>query len=587
MEAGFEIKMFLYLMVAILSIQLICHFISRGKKSPLLYSYISFQALIFLWAFHDMLIEIYKVMSPGFVLQKAYFVVIYIKLEFFITCFSPYAWLVFCMNYAQCGRGRRKKVWLMLLFLPLLFFCLHAAGYFNPYTGRGIPMPMFFVYTLTCYSYLVAGTVLIIRHAVKQSGLFRKQAAILSVCVLFPLVSSIIQNYRMHVLHMPYEVFGIDLTLLSFTLTMLLIFIAAFKYRFLDPLPFAMRELFNSMDQPVVIISTGNTVLSCDHSFYRCFSGSLNVMPGDPAEKLISKLRDSIVRAEESKQMTEAMEAQRISCYKGEVTFGQPLGRSYSVSIRPVWINKTDYIGKVMVFSDITGLKRMNDELDKKNAELVAINEQLKNYTDVVEELTIERERNRIAQDIHDTVGQTMTVLNTLLHAGILSCEEDTAAAKEKLNSAAKVLREGIAELRRTVSGLDPRRLGALGLKNSLQALADSFTAAGLHVDLEMEDINALRESRYSRFIYRLCQEAMTNAVRHGRATRAVILIQLHAGSLRIHISDNGRGCQTISKGYGLTGIEQRVKEFNGKISFGNREETGFRIYIELPDQSA
>jgi signal transduction histidine kinase len=83
--------------------------------------------------------------------------------------------------------------------------------------------------------------------------------------------------------------------------------------------------------------------------------------------------------------------------------------------------------------------------------------------------------------------------------------------------------------------------------------------------------------------LYRVCQEAITNSIRHGKATRVVIVLRFNPDCLCLSIVDNGKGCGSIIKGLGLTGMEERVKRLNGTISYGPNGDEGFNISAEIP----
>jgi signal transduction histidine kinase len=213
------------------------------------------------------------------------------------------------------------------------------------------------------------------------------------------------------------------------------------------------------------------------------------------------------------------------------------------------------------------------------NQELAAANEQLKDYARTVEELAVSQERNRIARDIHDTLGHTMTLILALLEVSVILYEQDPKAAKVKLLEANRITKDGIKELRRSIR----QKTGAQDLLESLHQLIAGFKSSGLQIDFSVEGGKDYLQPQYSEVIYRLCQEALTNAVRHGKAKRVVIILNFENQLIKLFIFDDGQGCQSIIKGMGLTGMEQRVQELKGTIEYGSNGEIGFNINVEIP----
>ncbi|MCX7922804.1 MAG: sensor histidine kinase [Clostridia bacterium] len=225
------------------------------------------------------------------------------------------------------------------------------------------------------------------------------------------------------------------------------------------------------------------------------------------------------------------------------------------------------------------------EELRQMNEELIALNEQLRDYADTVEELAVSKERNRVARDIHDTLGHTLTMLIKKLEVSAIICKTDTDKTELELLEAADVAREGLKEVRRSISGLVPEKLERDNIITSLKSLISEFKqTSGIDIHFSSEGMDKAISPTYREAIYRTCQEAMTNAVRHGKATRVVILLRHSDDKIRLSIFDNGIGCKDVHKGFGLTGMEERIAALEGNIVYGAADEDGgFNIHIEIP----
>jgi signal transduction histidine kinase len=216
---------------------------------------------------------------------------------------------------------------------------------------------------------------------------------------------------------------------------------------------------------------------------------------------------------------------------------------------------------------------------------LTQANEKLKEYSSTIEELAVSRERNRMARDVHDTIGQTLSMLMTLLQVSIVSCKKDSKGIEENLNNAVKITKEGLNEIRRSISGLVPEKLEGNSLYDALNSLVTDFESLGMKVELSVNKMGQNVDALYSEVIYRICQEALTNSVKHGKATEVNIIIKFIDSVIKLFIFDNGLGCKSKSSGngFGLKGMKQRVETLNGVIKCGSDGEKGFNIHVELP----
>jgi signal transduction histidine kinase len=197
-----------------------------------------------------------------------------------------------------------------------------------------------------------------------------------------------------------------------------------------------------------------------------------------------------------------------------------------------------------------------------------------------------ERERGRWARELHDESLQSLAGLRVLLSAARRSDAEETdkllAQGIEQVDSA-------IAEMRRLIADLRPTTLDELGLGAALEALAERLNASGaISVDLDL-DFHAGRKRRLVREIedaaYRLVQEALNNAARHGEADRAKVEVIESGEKLRLRVSDPGRGFDPSAKtdGFGLIGMRERVTLAGGTLELESSPGTGTTIVAILP----
>ena len=239
----------------------------------------------------------------------------------------------------------------------------------------------------------------------------------------------------------------------------------------------------------------------------------------------------------------------------------------------------------VFVIQEQNGIiKRVNllyAQLGQKNTELEHANRDLKNLADIREQMGILSERNRLAREIHDTLGHTLTGISAGLDACITIFDSDPEAAKKQLSVISKVTRDGISEVRQSVSELRPDSISEKKLEQSLRDLIDNtrlVTKAEINFNLSTS-LNFEEDEENT--VYRIVQESITNSIRHGNATRIDVDIHREESKLYISISDNGIGCKDFKKGFGTRHMIERVRMLNGTVSFNG--ENGFRVDAVLP----
>ncbi len=239
----------------------------------------------------------------------------------------------------------------------------------------------------------------------------------------------------------------------------------------------------------------------------------------------------------------------------------------------------------VFVIQEQNGIiKRVNllyAQLGQKNIELEHANRDLKNLADIREQMGKTEERNRLAREIHDTLGHTLTGISAGLDACITIFDSDPEAAKKQLSVISKVTRDGISEVRQSVSELRPDSLKVHNLKQSLIDMTEDVrlvTKAEINLNISTP---LYFEEDEENTVYRIVQESITNSIRHGKATRIDVDISREESRLHIRIRDNGIGCKDLKKGFGTRHMIERVRMLNGTVSFNG--ENGFVVEAVLP----
>lgn len=229
-------------------------------------------------------------------------------------------------------------------------------------------------------------------------------------------------------------------------------------------------------------------------------------------------------------------------------------------------------------------------QLEVSNAELARAHAQLQAYADDIEELTIVRERTRLAREIHDSLGHYLSILNIQLETISKLQERDPARAAVEIAEARRVAAQSMQEVRNAVAALRPTSIAALSLPEALAQLGKEFERSlpgtALTLDLETELPPLTPDLVLA--LYRAAQESLTNIRKHARASKALVRLRYEDEALELLVLDNGPaatpGEETGGKGgFGLVGLRERIELLGGQIAYGADEQGGYRVMVRVP----
>lgn len=244
----------------------------------------------------------------------------------------------------------------------------------------------------------------------------------------------------------------------------------------------------------------------------------------------------------------------------------------YSLNIVVFMISLLFYI-----LSAITERHRIEEELRMASQ----ANRELNSYLALSEKIAEDRERKRIAREIHDTLGHALTGISAGIDAVKVLVDIDTNRAKEQLNNVSVVVRDGIRDVRGSLNKMRPGALENNTLKEALIKIIREYEAiSNLEIHLRYEWDNIDLDIAKEDIVFRVIQESITNSVRHGHA-KTIWIELLEEESYVMTIQDDGVGFDELHYGYGLKQMQERLMIIGGSVRFENRD--GFYTYIEIP----
>jgi two-component system NarL family sensor kinase len=206
-----------------------------------------------------------------------------------------------------------------------------------------------------------------------------------------------------------------------------------------------------------------------------------------------------------------------------------------------------------------------------------------------------EEERSRIARDLHDGIGQSLTALKIALELLEREGEREEPALAPQITAARELAELCLAEVRQLAHLLRPQMLDELGLVPTLRWLARSLQRrTGLAVELVHDGPEVRLESGLETLVYRLVQEALTNIVKHAGSGAATVVLRCEADRVVVRVEDRGVGfdadgllaAREEDRGFGVRAMRDRVLSFRGRFSLRSVPGSGTVVEAEIPREA-
>lgn len=266
---------------------------------------------------------------------------------------------------------------------------------------------------------------------------------------------------------------------------------------------------------------------------------------------------------------------QRAEVTRRLVTFREDLHRR-------LW--RTLLLGFVVAFVAVVRLRMLERRSERQREHA----EQAENQMRLLSQQLVaaqEEERKKLTREMHDHVGQMLTALRMEIGRADRARGHSETEVAQAIAESKRLLNTILRSVRDLVMGLRPSMLDDFGLQPALEWLVRDFRRRyATRIDLTLSgDIDTLPD-QYRTCIYRVVQEALTNCARHAHAKRIEIDVRLERNTLDLTVSDDGLGIEPgRSRGMGLIGIEERVRELHGTFGVGRRKHAGTQLRVTIP----
>ena len=522
----------------------------RVKRNMTRFYLILAQILVILWLFFGMIENMSGTTEE---------LLFSIRFTLFPIFFIGGVWLLFALFYAELITKKNKVLIAVILFpLAVTYIPVLTTKYFhlivvhkvieNPaITDWGIFFNVNYTFT---YIYIFISIIIIMIKSFKDYRKLHGKFILIIIAIVITAMVNIVTSWKL--IKDP----GFDITPVSFGIFFLLVSISIFKFNLINITQYAAVDVFQNTEEAVIILNTENEMIEFNKKAEQEFK-LIRLKRGYHIQTMLEELRtkcpDPRIIDEIILQVN-----QKPDMYYNRFYILEDRGEShlYDFYLKSVYDPTSQVMGRLVSFKDIT--------MESK--------------------LLIESERSRISGDIHDNLSNMINVVSINLEYA-LKHYDDKEEAEGCIRTAYQTANGIRINLRRILEELKPMDIEEVGMITALESLFHKVDGTEMKIEFTHYGIdeNAISAAKHGYVIYKTCMEAVNNSYFSGKATRIEVVLTYKNNWIRLFISDDGIGCNSIHKGRGLSAMEERVHALGGSIYFDSTLEEGFHIAVELP----
>lgn len=539
----------------------------RTAKSPLLCSFFVLQGILALW----IVSKILKTFAPNTDL-KFFFV----TCQYAGVCFLGTAFVIFAHIFAY-GVKPVNKIMLPLILISALCFItvltnpLHYLFYSHfDFWGDSFG-PLFYLQQGFHYSLIVTGVIICSRKLFNRLSSKRIHTILISAAIAIPMIANVLYVFRYFK-----RIFGFsppfDITPMSASASLIILAFATFKLKLFDNLKIVRRAALSNIPEGILLVAGGRAG-GFNNTFIRMAAEGKLIPAGKGS--IISTIGDACYALNIG--LSFSFDSSKAAAF----TYETEAGDYTRLLSRPITCKA--FNGAFIRVIDVTANQHILNELQAKNDELQSMYQHLTHRADIKRKLVVTRTRNYAAQEVHDILGHSIMLAVSLLEIARLS--DDPFPGMEYIIRAKDILTGSIKEIRSVSPAANTPNSTGKSILKRLEDLADRFRTDIFEVGISCSNLARGLTAPVEDTVFKLCREAITNALRHGKASRADIILRSRKGMLELFIIDNGTGCGAVQKGMGLMGMEERVSLLRGTFTCHSLHGRGFCVHAVIPDR--
>ena len=491
----------------------------------------------------------------------------------------PVMWFVFSLEYTGHDKWLTHRNLFLLAILPFVTVVLawtnsfHSLMWHGRYLETSGPFIViaktyglwFWVHTSYSYLLMLFGTFILLQRLFRPPRLYHGQSIALLICVIVPWVWNVLYIFQLA------PIYRVDLTPSAFTISGLAIAFGLFRFRMLDVIPVARDAVIEGMRDGVIVLDTQNRIVDLNVTAQHIIDSPVSEAIGQPIAHVLSGQPELV------ELLCDVTEARvEVMVEKGKTQ------RYYELRISPLRDRRSHLTGRLIILCDVTERKRAEEKLLTYQKELRSLASQLS--------LAEERERRRIATEIHDRISQNLAMCRIKLEALVKSALSTPFA--EPLNEICSIIKQLIDQLRSLTFELSSPLLYELGLEAAVERLTEEIQEQhGVLLNFEDDGQPKPLDNDIRVLVFQAVRELLINITKHAQARHASVCMKRHDGNLRITVVDDGVGFDTSrispdskrTKGIGLFSIRERLHQIGGHIEVKSKRGHGTRVTLAVP----
>lgn len=502
--------------------------LAKGMKNATTFSFIGIQICIICWCISQICSRI----STTTLQLRAFY-----ALGYFGICLLGSLGLLFTLYYCQWNVGKRTLFFLsffpivhygMFLLDPKLHLFYKTFSIHSSETQEGI-----FYYTNLGYTYVCVFCIVYCFFKYARNHPESRK-------IIITIFASILLPFFFNVLfHMKLPSMPLDMTPTAFCLSSIFILLATYRLNFLNVNTLALDRTLLHIEEGLLIYNKNGILTYANETVQKFLPG----IDFTYMENFLSAFSESHF---DNKRKLQLKRYEHMKNDRSE---------------------NSEILAYTFLLTDVSEY----EELLKRTKELAISNQQL----------AIEKERNRIAQEVHDTTGYTLTMIQSLTKMSQISLEQSNLEnCKNYMQQAEELSRNGIKELRCSINHLKSQETFQL-VTQGIYALCNRSCGVAIDVCIQGEDSTLY--SPFANIIYETLREAITNCLRYAQADHMDVIVKFKKISLELFIFDNGIGCNSFKDGNGLSGIRKRIASVGGTLKIHSAAQEGFQMIIKIP----
>ncbi len=551
-----------YTVILIISLFFMIYILVNAKKSTLRNFYVGLSSLLLLSLFATILLILSSSISFTYIL----IIIKYLAISITSVIFISFAY------YYMTDRLLNPITIILLSIYPLFTFLLiltnpiHSLFIGDMSVGIITGNLFYYINSSIADIYIFVGMVIFVfKRRNKAKNIVNKSTASLLILSLILVSKSI--NYLL-----------IDNLIFNFfvaisSVCMIFVGYYLFTNKLFNIESFGIDKAINNLQEGVVILNKEKKIITSNQSF----------------RSLLKKAYPGTIKVESNIEFQRLLELKKL-LPGNHVEGNHNLEREKEDQVFVNVVESTTYdyqgniTGYVLIFRDISEYITMQEDLQKKNIELTKTRVRLENHINDIKTIDSLEKRNALAKELHDILGHTLTVTNLKLQYCIDTFDQNDETTLNNIQDIKEIVRKGMNQLSKSIDEEQVyESVSLLRLRQELIRLCEHVENSGLMTEVTVKGIYKMIPVHVYNAVYRVCQEAITNALRHAKAENIYLIIKYKDNQLSLNIFDDGNGSLEIIKGNGLSGMEQRIQELNGKITFKSIENEGFYIKASIP----